>query len=61
MRDFKNPTYDGPDCVCCNWKLVALRAEIRATARERLEKLLGHLWTFSEEDIDEIVDCVVGE
>jgi len=18
MRDFKNPTYDGPDCVCCD-------------------------------------------
>ena len=18
MRDFKNPTYDGPDCVCCH-------------------------------------------
>ncbi len=32
MRDFKNPTYDGPDCVCCKAKA--------AEERERIIKLL---------------------
>jgi hypothetical protein len=35
MRDFKNPTYDGPDCVCC--KAIAIKE------RERIIKVLEEL------------------
>jgi hypothetical protein len=35
MRDFKNPTYDGPDCVCC--KAIAIKE------RERIIKALKEL------------------
>ena len=27
MRDFKNPTYDGPDCVCCKKKDVEIELD----------------------------------
>ena len=36
MRDFKNPYYDGPDCVCCKSKV--------AEERERIIKLLEDNW-----------------
>lgn len=33
MRDFKNPNYDGPDCVCCKAK----------TAEAAEQRILGLL------------------
>lgn len=55
MRDFKNPYYDGPDCVCCKDKLDADRVkEILTKEREGwgsgtmaariLEKLISQIF-----------------
>jgi hypothetical protein len=40
VRDFKNPYYDGPDCVCCKDKLDAKQVR-EILNQERSEWGLG--------------------
>jgi hypothetical protein len=35
MRDFKNPTYDGPDCVCCQDKVEKAIQDILDMLKEQ--------------------------
>jgi hypothetical protein len=41
MRDFKNPTYDGPDCVCCKSKATEERERIIALLEELIKERSG--------------------
>ena len=41
MREFKNPTYDGPDCVCCKSKVTEERERIIALLEELLKDRSG--------------------
>jgi hypothetical protein len=35
MRDFTNPTYDGPDCVCCQHLKEDVLKEVIKMLREQ--------------------------
>jgi hypothetical protein len=41
MREFKNPTYDGPDCVCCKSIAIKERERIIAVLEELLRERSG--------------------
>ena len=41
MRDFKNPTYDGPDCVCCKAIATKEHERIVKVLKELLEERSG--------------------
>jgi hypothetical protein len=41
MRDFKSPTYDGPDCVCCKAIATKERERIIALLEELLKDRSG--------------------
>jgi hypothetical protein len=42
MREFKEPYYDGPDCVCCKQKEDAIREDERNQIVEKIDTQL--LW-----------------
>jgi hypothetical protein len=35
MRDFKEPYYEGPDCVCCHDKVTKARQDIIDMLKEQ--------------------------
>ena len=53
MRDFKNPTYDGPDCVCCKSK--ADRERERITEVLEAEKARTKLGFIQYRRIEELI------
>ena len=57
MRDFKNPYYDGPDCVCCKNKVEAQRERaLRILERKLREMIDAPNGVLSVNDLNDLID-----
>ena len=56
MRDFKNPYYDGPDCVCCKTSNVERERALKILERKLNEMIAKNKRTLSRNDLNDLID-----
>jgi hypothetical protein len=57
VRDFKNPYYDGPDCVCCKNTAEAERERILRILERKLSQVVkSKAKKITANDLNDLVD-----
>lgn len=57
MRDFKNPYYDGPDCVCCKNKATVERERVLHILERKLAEVVKtKAKKMTANDLNDVID-----